>query len=321
MTFGNQVLIQRPVGVTIPFAGQTEAGYSGDGGPATEAQLSDPGAIAVDADGRVFIADTDNNVVRVVEGGMISTYAGTGAAGFSGDGGPANIAQLDEPSGLAVGPDGELYISDEGNRRVRVVAAPGANQPTPGGLSNAASFQAGAVAPSQIISLFGTNFATELFVATQTPLPANLGGVTLEVLDSGGATRQLRLFFVGRNQVNAEIPGEAALGPASLRLRKDDGGMAELPIEVVAVAPGMFSANANGQGVAAAAGIHVDSAGVQSPISVLNVDRPVTGRRINLGDGDTVVLLLFGTGFRNFQSSLVVTIDGQVANGVTIIVG
>lgn len=97
--------------------------YGGDGKTAVHAQLNFPTAVAVDREGNVYIADTMNHRVRVVdlETGIISTLAGTGHARFSGDGGPADQAALNEPASLAVDDAGRLYIADQSNHRVRVV--------------------------------------------------------------------------------------------------------------------------------------------------------------------------------------------------------
>jgi DNA-binding beta-propeller fold protein YncE len=101
-------------------------GYSGDGGPATEALLSRPTDIVVDPDGNYYIADTDNSCVRRVDAasGIITTAAGVcGQKGFDGDGGPAEKALLDRPYGVALDADGNLYIADTHNHRIRVVYA------------------------------------------------------------------------------------------------------------------------------------------------------------------------------------------------------
>ena len=97
--------------------------YGGDGKTAVQAQLNFPTAVAVDREGNLYIADTMNHCVRKVdsETGIISTLAGTGQARFSGDGGPAHQATLNEPAALAVDDAGRLYVADQSNHRVRVV--------------------------------------------------------------------------------------------------------------------------------------------------------------------------------------------------------
>jgi sugar lactone lactonase YvrE len=103
-------------------AGTGEGGYSGDGRPATEAELSFPTGLALDGSGNLYISDSDNHRIRMLNGeGNITTVAGTGEAGFAGDGGPAVDAQLQAPAGLAFDPGGELVIADQGNNLVRKV--------------------------------------------------------------------------------------------------------------------------------------------------------------------------------------------------------
>jgi hypothetical protein len=112
-----------PAGVISVFAGTAgTSGYTGDGAAATAATLNGPSAVATDVFGNVYIADTGNNVVRVVNAaGNISTFAGTGTAGFSGNGGVATSALLNGPAGLAVDLAGNVYISDTNNDEVREV--------------------------------------------------------------------------------------------------------------------------------------------------------------------------------------------------------
>ncbi len=109
--------------VITTVAGYGTAGYSGDGAAAPSAQLSDPYGVAVDAEGDLFIADTCNNVVREVSAstGVITTVAGNGTAGYSGDGGQATSAQLNWPMAVAVDNSGNLFIADYGNNVVREV--------------------------------------------------------------------------------------------------------------------------------------------------------------------------------------------------------
>ena len=124
------------------FAGNGLIGYQGDNGPATQAQISNVLGLAADAAGNIYLADSGNHVVRKVDtSGVITTFAGIGAAGFSGDSGLATAAKLNAPTGVCVGPSGDVYVNDLGNRRVRKIAAStgiittvaGSGSPTPSG--------------------------------------------------------------------------------------------------------------------------------------------------------------------------------------------
>jgi sugar lactone lactonase YvrE len=114
-------------GVITTIAGTGQSGYSGDGGPATAAQLSYPTDLAIDVNGNLYISDNptgvvDSNRVRKVDkNGIITTVAGRGERGYPVDGGPAVLAALNHPSGLAIDSEGNLFIVDAGNNRVRRV--------------------------------------------------------------------------------------------------------------------------------------------------------------------------------------------------------
>ncbi len=108
-----------PAGIITTVAGSGTGGYSGDGGPAIAAQIT-PTGIAVDAAGNLFIA-TNNRIRKVNTAGIISTVAGNGIAGFSGDSGPASTAKLNQPVGIATDGLGNLFISDQYNYRIRKV--------------------------------------------------------------------------------------------------------------------------------------------------------------------------------------------------------
>jgi DNA-binding beta-propeller fold protein YncE len=106
----------------VTVAGNGQRAYAGDGGPADAASLNMPHEIQFDASGHLYIAERDNHVIRKVEAGTgrLTTVAGTGTPGFSGDGGPASAAQLRQPHSIAISPDGRfLLICDIGNHRVR----------------------------------------------------------------------------------------------------------------------------------------------------------------------------------------------------------
>jgi sugar lactone lactonase YvrE len=122
-TGSNRVRVLTPGGTINAFAGNGVAGYGGDTGLATAALLNAPGGLAIDASGNVVIADTSNHRVRQVDigTGIITTIAGTGVPGLSGDLHLATVASLDYPNGLAFDPAGNLYIADTGNERIRAI--------------------------------------------------------------------------------------------------------------------------------------------------------------------------------------------------------
>ena len=142
----NQMIRRRDpnTGETTIIAGNGVRGYGGDGGSATDAMLNMPHEIQFDEDGDLYIVERDNHVVRKVDmqSGLISTVAGTGEAGFSGDGGPATNAVLRAPHSIVFHPDGRLIICDIGNHRLRIVdeagmittfGGTGTREPTPNG--------------------------------------------------------------------------------------------------------------------------------------------------------------------------------------------
>ncbi len=119
--YGNNVVRKiTSAGVISTFAGTGTSGYSGDGGPATAARFKSVQDVIIDPAGNFILADTKNHVVRKINtSGIISTIAGTGIPGFSGDGGPATVAKFYEPGGLAIDPTGNLHIADVFNHRIR----------------------------------------------------------------------------------------------------------------------------------------------------------------------------------------------------------
>lgn len=120
---GQRIRRVAPDGTISTMAGCGTKGYSGDGGPALEATFNLPHEIRFDKDGNYFIADMTNHAIRRVDAktGVITTFAGTGQPGYSGDGGPASKAQLKQPHSIQFGPDGSLYICDIGNNVIRKV--------------------------------------------------------------------------------------------------------------------------------------------------------------------------------------------------------
>ena len=142
---GQRIRKVTPDGIIHTVAGTGAKGYSGDGGPALKATFNLPHEIRFDKEGNFYIADMTNHAIRKVDAktGNIETFAGTGKAGYSGDGGPANQAELKQPHSIQFGPDGNLYICDIGNnvirrvdmqtRKIETFAGTGKPGPTPDG--------------------------------------------------------------------------------------------------------------------------------------------------------------------------------------------
>ena len=120
-------MVDASTGTITTVAGAGEHGYSGDGGPATEAMLASPIAVTVSGNGDLYIADHRNSRIRMVDAttGIITTVAGVGEQGFLGDGGPATLAAISLPRDVALDAEGNLYIADGANNRIRKVDSNG----------------------------------------------------------------------------------------------------------------------------------------------------------------------------------------------------
>ena len=301
----NRVRKASPGGTITTIAGNGAWSYSGDGGPATSAGLSASG-VALDSAGNLFIADSSNSRIRWVSpGGTIATVAGDGVPGYSGDGGPATSASLSYPRGLALNSAGDLLIADYGNFRIREVPVVAA------ALAVVVSAAGGTapVAPGSIVSIYGSNLATTGTSATILPLPTNLGGTSVTITDSSSATAALPLFYAGPTQINAEIPQTASTGTATLTITTPSGTQTA-SVTLAAVAPGLFAANQNGKGVAAAQLVTNQSNGQQTIVDIFNAPCAAggcVGTPLDVSSGNTA-LVLFGTGIQNRASLSDVTV-------------
>ena len=132
------VTVREPRTPVNTVGGEGAAGFSGDGGPAAQARINSPGGVALDGSGNLYIADTDNHRIRKIDVlGTISTVAGTGTAGFSGDAAAAAAAQLNSPRGLDADEAGNLYIADTSNHRIRKIDVSTGNISTVAGTGTA----------------------------------------------------------------------------------------------------------------------------------------------------------------------------------------
>ena len=255
-TDNNRIRKVDAAGVISTVAGDGTCCYSGDGGPAVEAQLSGPSGVAVDAAGNLYIADTENERIRKVDAaGVISTVAGDGTHGFGGDGGAATAAQLRRPRGVAPDGAGNLYIADTWNDRIRRLTPPAMPPPSisAGGVVLASGTPAvNRISPNAIISVFGQDFAG---TRTLNPVIDAAGGIAVNLaatcLQIGG--KRAPLFIVTPGQINAQVPHDLAPGEAALTVIRGCGTANEQrsPAETVAVrtvSPAFFNFVSNPDG-------------------------------------------------------------------------
>ena len=224
---------------TVAGSGRLGSGYSGDGGPATSAQLTVAYGVTVDAAGNLYIADSWNQRIRKVTAstGVITTVAGNGKAGYSGDGGPATSAQLNSPSGVAVDSAGNVYIADTANNAIRRLTPAAIPLPTIAAVVNGASFTGGP-APQSIAALFGTNLSNGNASAIGVPLPTSLSGVTVAINGTPAA-----LWFVSPAQINFEMPPEVPPGKTTVVVTSGGASSAPFAITVPQAGPGIFVYN------------------------------------------------------------------------------
>ena len=233
-------------GTITTIAGNGSAGFSGDGGSATAASLNYPGGLKVDSVGNIYFNDDANYRTRIfTAGGTISTIAGTGTQGFSGDGGPATAASLNGNFGVALDLSGNLFIADSMNNRIREIysAVPGFTPSiSVAGFTNAASFISGG-SPGAIATLFGVHLTrnlTGLVLSPSVPLPASLAGTTITV-DGKTAPIYNAVNINGKEQISFQVPVDATTGsevPVVL-----NNGFATATVQVIldAVQPGIFT--------------------------------------------------------------------------------
>jgi uncharacterized protein (TIGR03437 family) len=180
---------------------------------------------------------------------------------------------------------------------------------------NAASYIASNQAPEAIATIFGSGLAAAPLGATTTPVPTILGGTSVQITDSAGVIHAALLFYVSSTQVNLQIPPGTAAGTANLAVTSTLGTFTTV-IRVAPSAGGLFAANANGKGVAAAQLVDVHPDGSQS---VANVAQPgpdgttMVAVPVNIVSTDQYFLVLYGTGLR-FANSVTCTINGQAVN-------
>jgi len=207
--YGNRRIREVSNGVITTIAGNGTGGFSGDGGPATSASLSRVKGIAVDAVGNLYIADTDYNRVRKVSNGVITTVAGNGSAGFSGDNGPSTAAELNGPVGVAVDSAGNVYVADSGNDRIRVLTPGTVPAITTGGVVPVYS-SVPIIQPGSWVSIYGIDLASGTTLWNGN-FPTSLGGTSVNI-----DNKPAYLWFVSPTQINLQVPDDNTTGTVSV---------------------------------------------------------------------------------------------------------
>lgn len=208
VTLDHRIRRVGPDGIITTVAGNNNSGFGGEGGPATLAELESPDGIAVGPDGSFYFSQPSHHRIRrVAPNGIVTTVAGTGALGFSGDGGPATAASFLDPRGVAVGPDGSLYIADRLNSRVRRVGLDGIITTVAG---NGSQANGGNNVPAISVGLFE-------------PVALAVGpDGSLYIADSGGA----RVHRVGTDGIIRHFAGICFQSVGSSCPPAGDGGPA-----------------------------------------------------------------------------------------------
>jgi uncharacterized protein (TIGR03437 family) len=175
---------------------------------------------------------------------------------------------------------------------------------------NAASFQSGSIAAGEFISVFGANLSAQVFATTGISFPNSLGGVSVMLKDSSGTELAAPLQVVAPTQINCLVPQNLLPGPVTISVTVPDGQAATANLALSSVAPGVFTANANGKGAPAANAILVGADGTQMPEAVFECGNTgCTPTPINMGESsDQTYLTLYGTGIRNRNSLSDVTV-------------
>jgi uncharacterized protein (TIGR03437 family) len=292
-TGNNRIRMVTPGGAISTIAGNGGSGSGGDGFAAASAPLSSPQGVAVDAAGNLYIAEAGRNTLRkVVTDGTITTLAGTGSCCYSGDGGPAIAAALNAPWGLAVDPAGDIYFGDYGNNAVRAIGVASAI-PTIATVTNGASNRPGAIAPGELVVVYGSGLGAGQIAQPGGSAVTQIGGVSVLF---NGVPGQMVYAFPG--QASAVAPAGLAGPNVQVVVTNRNFASGAVTAPLAAASPALFTGDSSGAGQAAAT----------------NADGSLNSATNPASAGSTLTLLATGTG--NFQPS--VTVGGLAATVVSV---
>jgi uncharacterized protein (TIGR03437 family) len=289
----NRVRMVAPNGVITTVAGTGADGVSGDGGLGVNALVGNPVALATDSVGNVYIADGSARVRKLFLSGIITTIAGTGIRGYSGDGGSAPNATLNGPSAVAVNAAGNVWVADTLNNAVRYLQFAGGGT-TVGAVTSGASNLSGPVAPGEVIVIWGSGLGPTPLVQYQVDanglLPTSLGGTSVFV---NGVLAPV--VYASANQVAAVVPFGINGSLSQLYVQSQNVTSAPFNLSVASQIPGIFTLNGSGTGQAAA---------------INNKDGSINSAAHPAKVGDYVQLYITGAGQTNPAGT-----DGLIAAG------
>ena len=270
-TANNRIRMVATNGTITTLAGNGLAGYSGDGGPATLAQLASPTGVAVDAAGSVYVSDASAYVRKILFTGAIGTIAGNGSQGYSGDGGAASSAMLNRPTGLAADSKANVYAADTGNNAIRLLQYAGAAVAI-AAVANGASNAAGNIAPGEVAVLYGSGLGPSQLVTYQLAgglVPTTVGGTS--VFFNGQVAPVL---YSSATQVGVVVPFGISGSSAQITATYQGVPSARTTVSLAPAAPALFTLDSSGKGQAA----------------VNNADSSINGSAHPASSGKTVVL-------------------------------
>ena len=234
-------------GKIYTVAGNGLPGFAGDGDLAVNAELNRPFAIALDNAGNLYIADSGNfRIRRVSPSGVITTIAGNGHSGYSGDGGPATAATLNYPEGVAVDTQGNVYIADTQNNVIRMLTPPanagGLPAISSGGVVTAQDFGGfPKVSPGSWIEIYGTNLASTARSWADSDFsylvaPTSLSGTSVTI---GG--QPAFVDYISANQIDVQVPTNLTAGIQQITVTTAAGTSAPYAVTVASVEPGLLA--------------------------------------------------------------------------------
>lgn len=305
---GNNAVRKISGGNIATVAGNGLPGVSGDGGQATAAEVGSPTGVAVDASGNLYIANGSASVRKVYTSGFITTIAGNGTRGYSGDGGSAPFGTLSAPYSVALTSNGNVYIADSGNNAIRLLTF-GGYELSIAAVANAASGLTGPVSGGEVVVFYGAGMGPGGLTVNQAnangQYSSSLAGVTVDF-----GTYQAPILYVSPNQVAVVVPFEVSGQTVQVSTQYQGEFATPFPVSVAQATPGIFTANLSGQGLAAAINIQNGAYSYNSAANPANA-------------GDFVEIYLTGAGQTSPSG-----VDGQAYTGtascvlpVTVTVG